>query len=82
MKELLHIVALFVLAFCLWAGMKDMKIFMLVSFFAFCALLLFANLDRVAEFSASSAGIQAKMSFLTTFPPFRRNFLTTFPPLG
>jgi len=56
LKELLYVVALFVLGFFLWAGTKDKKAFMVVSFLTVCVLLLFANLDRIAGSAAVRSG--------------------------
>lgn len=59
MKELLVIVALIVLAFTLWAGMKSMYAFMAIAFLCFIGLLFFANLDQIEKFSASRSGFEA-----------------------
>ncbi|HEY8085518.1 MAG TPA: hypothetical protein VIE69_07935 [Methylophilaceae bacterium] len=60
MKLFLIIAGVAIMAFGLWSGSHANWQVLTVSFLGFCVLLFVANLDRIAEFKASSTGIEAK----------------------
>lgn len=60
MKILLTFAGLLTLGIGLWAGIGGKTAVLTVGFLSFAALLFAANLDRISEFKASGAGIEAK----------------------
>jgi hypothetical protein len=60
MKWLLTIVGIAILIGGLWAGWQGSKGVLTAATFGCCALLSFANLDRISEFKATKFGIEAK----------------------
>lgn len=60
MKGLFTLASLSSLGFCFWFGKLESYQAMWAAFFAFGALLFFANIDRISEFTLGSSGFKAK----------------------
>jgi len=65
MKTVLTVVAIIALACSLIAGFSGHDSVLWVAFLSFLALLLFANLDRIAVFKASKTGFEAQTREIT-----------------
>jgi len=65
MKIVLTVIAIVALACSLYAGFSGHDSVMWVAFLSFLALLLFANLDRIAVFKAGRLGFEAQTREIT-----------------
>jgi hypothetical protein len=65
MKTVLTVIAIIALACSLIAGFSNHDSVLWVAFLSFLALLLFANLDRIAVFKASKSGFEAQTREIT-----------------